>query len=146
MLRLLVTGSRAWTDAASIRRVLDERLSAHGAMVLYHGHHPAGADAVADRWALEALDSGAVVVLHRFTAEWGRYGRRAGPIRNAEMVRAFRAAALDVDVAEVHGFLRGASPGTTGCLELAERAGFEPVVHRWEEVTGGEHLRLDVGR
>jgi hypothetical protein len=139
MLRLIVSGSRAWDRPAYVRSVLDGLLLAHGEMVLYLGMCPDGTDAASHAWYLDRQAAGASVALAAFAVDvtldgpWPAAGQR----RNVRMVHSF---AADVagggrrDAAEVHGFLRGRSPGTRGCLEAARRAGFQPTVHRYEAV------------
>lgn len=125
-LRILVTGSRNWTDRDAIARALFDALAAYAREairempVLVHGG-ARGADTIADQvwrermlWA-ELADP----EIHR--ADWERYGRRAGMVRNAEMVNAGATVCL--------AFPLGDSPGTRGCIRLAEKAGIPVVVH-----------------
>jgi hypothetical protein len=85
-LRVLVTGSRDWGDRAKVRGILDYIGGRYGydGMVVVHGHCPTGADAFADEWAQDNADLG--VIVERHPAEWNRHGKRAGFLRNAEMV------------------------------------------------------------
>jgi hypothetical protein len=78
MLKVLVTGSRNWTDVESIRRDLSgfpaDTLIIHGAA--------RGADSIANRVAKEYGYS-----IARFPARWKKDGRKAaGPIRNSRML------------------------------------------------------------
>ena len=111
--RLLVTGSRTWTDHEAIRAELSrawKQLGKHPGTVLVHGACPTGADKIADEvWH----EWGMPVEPH--PADWGRYGRRAGPIRNTLMVRA--------GADHVLAFPVGHSPGTRGCIRTARQAG-----------------------
>lgn len=116
--RVLVTGSRAWTDAAVVRTALTEAWRAAGQpLVVVHGGCPTGADAIAAAWVAEHEFAGMAAEVHR--ADWARHGRAAGPIRNAAMV----AAGADVCLA----FPAGPSRGTRGCVELAKQAGITVV-------------------
>lgn len=73
------------------------------------GDCPTGADAIATRiW----VQLGGLPEIH--AADWSR-GKRAGPERNARMVR------MGADL--LLAFILDASPGATGCAEMAERAG-----------------------
>lgn len=134
MLRLLVTGSRTWSDAGCIWRTLDELLARHGGIVLVHGACAKGADAHAHGWAQRRQAEGANVLIEAHPANWGRYGRAAGMTRNAEMVKA-----LGADGGEVacHAFIRDDSRGASHCAKHARRAGIPVTVHRYEEASRG---------
>ena len=81
-MRLLVTGGRDYSDEATVTRVLNEIMPA----VLIVGD-ARGADALAREWATATnIERGEPVLLHVFDADWDRYGKRAGPIRNQRML------------------------------------------------------------
>lgn len=96
---VMVTGSRTWADEEAVRHVFN-RLRAAWPLgdafrpVLLSGHCPTGADAIAERvWASAGFE------ILTFPADWGRFGRSAGPRRNQDMVDtlvAFRAAGVRV--------------------------------------------------
>lgn len=118
-MRILITGSRDWTDRAAIAAAL---IKVH----VYAAIEPAKVTVVhgdargADRIAADlAHQFGCNVEAH--PADWDRHGKGAGPRRNAEMV----AAGADVCLA----FPIGASPGTRGCIRLAKQAGIPVTVH-----------------
>lgn len=116
--RILITGSRTWTDRDAIRRALVKAGQDAGvhpqAVTVVHG----GARG-ADRMAADlAREFGCAVEM--FPADWDRFGKAAGHRRNAEMV----AAGADVCLA----FPLGESRGTRGCMRLAEQAGIPVVV------------------
>lgn len=75
--RLLVCGSRAWSDAQRVYRELDVLLP----RVVIHGACPTGADDMADTWA-----SAGWVGIEKYAADWERDGKSAGPKRNARML------------------------------------------------------------
>jgi hypothetical protein len=118
--RILVTGSRDWTDARKVEdeifRALYEMKTPHYEAVLLHGACPRGADAIADAYAVA---NGMHVI--RRPAQWitpdGHLDRAAGFRRNAELV------ALDPDLCLA--FVRRASRGASMTADLAERAGIE---------------------
>jgi hypothetical protein len=118
--RLLVTGSRTWRNITLIRNVLGSVHRAHPGAVLVSGRCPAGADAVAEScWAAfcgmtvdEAIAAGRI---EPHPADWDRYGTRAGPIRNGEMIKA--------GADECVAFIRAESAGATGCADGAGMAG-----------------------
>jgi len=107
--RVLVTGSRTWTDTQAIRDAL-AAVWGDGTAVLVSGACPGGADRLAEQcWT----SWGGTVERH--PADWDRYGRAAGPRRNTAMV------ALGADVCLA--FPLGASPGTRHCMRMANAAG-----------------------
>jgi hypothetical protein len=119
--RVLVTGSRTWTDRTTIRAALD-RVRAEVAErglepVIVHGACPRGADAIADQWC---QDTG--VRVERWPADWRNGGRGAGMMRNAEMVASRPAMCL--------AFIRDNSPGASQCAALADLTGIPVRRHR----------------
>src|SRR5206468_1198725 len=77
MKRLLICGDRRWTDLAMI---LEAMRALPGDTVIIEGE-AAGADSLA-RLCAEARSMRVL----RFPADWKRYGRAAGPIRNRQML------------------------------------------------------------
>lgn len=75
-MRVLVTGSRRWADYATIRNAI----CISGASLIIEGS-ALGADALA-KWAAE--DFGIPILT--FNAEWSKYGKAAGSIRNQKML------------------------------------------------------------
>lgn len=120
--RILVTGSRDWSDDQSVRATLGE--VARPGDTLVSGACPTGADALAEEfWRTQGP-------IERHPADWSK-GRGAGPARNAHMV----SLGADVCIAFVgectspRCTIPGAhdSHGATGCVALAERAGI-PII------------------
>lgn len=113
-MRILVTGSRTWTDEAlmwstfcrEIYSVLDHHTLIHGGA--RGADEMAGAEADKFGWSVEV-----------YPADWEQYGKRAGYVRNAEMV----AKGADICLAFIHNDSRGA----TMCADLAEKAGIKTV-------------------
>ncbi len=111
--RVLVTGSRTWTDQAVIAAALGDHCPP--GTVLVTGACLRGADAIAERlWR----SRGGQVEHH--PADWSA-GRGAGFARNAAMV------ALGADACLA--FIRDASPGASHAARLADLAGIP--VHRY---------------
>jgi N-methylhydantoinase A/oxoprolinase/acetone carboxylase beta subunit len=112
--RLLVTGSRTWTDEGviytALRKAFDELGGPEEEIVLVHGAAK-GADTIAatiwSRWAMMPLEA------HR--AMWEVWGKKAGRNRNAVMVQR----GADMCLA----FIVDGSSGASHCAALAEEAG-----------------------
>lgn len=117
--RVLVTGSRNLNDRAAVWDALDEQYRIHGAMTVVHGAHWEGADVFAAQWATSALADGLNIIHDPHPAEWKKYKRAAGPLRNKKMVD------LGADI--VLAFPRGKSSGTRNAMSLARTAGIKVV-------------------
>lgn len=119
-MRILITGSRDWTDKVAVANAIREAWLTFGrpyGTIVVHGG-ATGADYIADVYAKRL---GFITEPHK--AEWDKHGKAAGPIRNKEMVDA----GADVCLA----FIKNNSKGATGCAALAEKAGIP--VHIWRE-------------
>lgn len=112
MMRLCVAGSRNYTDQTRLEQAISGWLTDHGLtwadITLIEGGAP-GADSLAK----QAAENHHVVV-EEHAADWGRYGRMAGPIRNRRM-----ADCSDALIA----FPLGASRGTWGMIHEMNRRG-----------------------
>lgn len=140
-LRVLVTGSRSWTDTDTIHNALlaawsDAIEADYDGITVIHGG-AAGADTIADQWAHNHREHGVQVEQHN--ADWEgpcadtcppghRKARRdgtdycplAGHRRNQVMVN---------KAPVVLAFQRAKSTGTADCIRRAEKAG--SLVRRW---------------
>ena len=121
--RILVTGSRDWSNAASVTRefhALWYRLNGnqppegHTRIIVVDGAAP-GLDEIAHR---EAVRRG--WGSERHPADWTTHGKRAGPIRNQAMVD------LGADICLA--FPTASSVGTWDCVRRANRAGIRVIV------------------
>lgn len=120
-MRILVTGSRDWPDDSSVYEQLENYLSAGAAteFVIIHGACPTGADAHAAffcediQWTAERIN--VQVTEERYPADWHQYGKRAGFVRNAQMVDK----GADICLA----FIKNESKGASMTARLAEKAG-----------------------
>ena len=119
--RVLVTGSRDWTDWETIFAALDRELaSTEGLMTLVHGA-ARGADSLAAEWGRLMEKWLYAVKVEPHEAEWERYGNSAGHIRNKKMVD------LGEDVCLA--FQLGVSRGTRDCMAAAKAAGIPVIDH-----------------
>jgi predicted polyphosphate/ATP-dependent NAD kinase len=110
-MRILVCGSRNYTDAELIRGILN--IYRDDSPTIVHGDCR-GADSIADHAALMlGYDS------ERWAADWKKHGRAAGPIRNRQM--------LDSGVDLVLAF--GVGRGTSDCVGEATRRNIPVVRH-----------------
>ena len=113
-MRVIVTGSRAWPDPVRVAHELTQLYLQHGPFVLVHGACATGADAAAAHWMnCAGHDLGCYEI--PYPADWEKFGKGAGPIRNAQMVKA----GADLVLA----FPLPGGKGTQGTIDLAEAAG-----------------------
>ena len=108
--RVLITGSRHWTDKNTIEYALQSVCKHFGdETVLVHGNCPTGADNIASTlWQSWGLQH------EPHDADWNTHGKKAGPIRNVEMVNS----SIDLCLA----FPLGNSRGTQHCMREAAKA------------------------
>lgn len=89
-MRVLICGSRQWHDRPKIREVLKrlqgEAREAGEEFVVIHGACPDGADLIADQICESELGMTPGVDLIREPAQWKRYQRAAGGVRNQLML------------------------------------------------------------
>lgn len=120
--RILVTGSRRWTDRRIIEVALEGQRKAFGDnSILVHGAcEYGGADIIArDIWRAWGLPD------EPHPAERDRRGRIQGPKRNWEMVR------LGADICLA--FPMSDSRGTWQCIKAARRSLIPVIVYRQKE-------------
>ena len=118
--RILVTGSRTWDDYDLVRTALAAACYQNFPVTIVHGACPSGADAIASWW-VQQIGRNLAITEERHPADWKKLGKRAGPVRNAEMVK------LGADVCLA--FIRDRSRGATHTANLAEKTGIP--VRRW---------------
>lgn len=111
-MQVLVCGDREWSDPVFLGEALTALLKEFGPFVVIEGACR-GADRMAGEWA--ELTEG--VGRRTFPADWRRYGRGAGPVRNAQML----ACGPDLVVA-FHDSLE-TSAGTKNMVKQAEAHG-----------------------
>lgn len=104
MIKLAIVGSRSFNDYEKMCKTLD-RLKFH--VVVSGG--AGGADSLAERYAEE---HGLGTIIHK--ADWDKYGKSAGYIRNKRIVE---------DCHAMIAFWDGESRGTKHSIDLAKQAG-----------------------
>lgn len=121
-MRILITGSRDWDDYETIQTALYDTAfggPAHAGVVqtlphyevtIINGMCPTGADKMCYDWAEHGN-----ILTERHPADWKQYGKRAGFVRNQEMVDS----GADVCLA----FIKNESKGASMTARIAEAAG-----------------------
>lgn len=117
-MRILITGSRDWPESQRHRIADAFNYYAPGVHTLVSGACPTGADLMCEQ---EAEARGWEVERH--PADWEAHGKRAGFLRNAEMV------ALGADMCIA--FIKDRSRGATMTRSLAQHAGI--TVYTYEQ-------------
>lgn len=126
-MRVLVTGSRHWTDTGAIQEQVVKLAERHpGPMVLVHGGQVSRNPENRSRYGADYLAAMIATrlgwVTEEFPAEWDRFGRSAGPIRNQMMVD------HGADLCLV--FPMPDSRGTWDCVRRAKAAGIPLIICR----------------
>jgi len=104
VMRVIVCGGRNYRDRAAVFAALDRLHAERGIDFLIQGVAD-GADYLAWQWADERG-----VPCGSYPAQWDEHGKRAGPIRNQEMI----------DEGKADGVV--AFPGGKGTADLVQRA------------------------
>jgi hypothetical protein len=102
---IIVCGGRDFADQAGAWRLLDEEHQRHPIGLLIHGA-ARGADTIAEGWARDRQ-----IEYRGVPALWKRFGKSAGPRRNARMVsillhyrdQSWPVAAITVALCRSHG-------------------------------------------
>lgn len=113
--RIIICGGREWDDYYAIKSVI-EKLPRN--TVIIHGACR-GADKLAERACVKLRRR-----FKRYPADWIRYRRGAGPIRNTQMLVEER----PVKVIAFHDDIEN-STGTKDMIAQAEDAGIEVELH-----------------
>lgn len=114
-MRVLVCGSRTFNDQflfdLAMNGFLDEFEPRASELVIISGLAK-GADTMAVDWAKKNN-----VTYEGYPAQWDKYGRAAGPVRNQQM--------LDTGVDLVIAFPKGEAKGTRHMMKIAKEKGVE---------------------
>lgn len=118
MMRVIVAGTRTFKDYELLRSKLDEFLKDIEDIEIVSGS-ARGADALGERYAKEKGYK-----ITRFPADWNRFGKSAGYIRNEEMAKY-------ADKCVV--FWDGVSRGSFHMINLAKKYNLELHIIRYKE-------------
>ena len=110
-MKIVVGGCRDFFDYPVVSYHLDTLLKQYDPAdtIVFLSGHCSGVDQLVERYAIEHAHS-----LILFPAEWERYGRAAGPIRNKSMVESSD---------QVVAFWDGKSRGTASLIGYARKLG-----------------------
>lgn len=119
MTRIIIAGSRKFNDYSKMLNKLDELgihlLATMDDIEIVSGH-ASGADTLGEKFA-KAYN----YPLKIFPAEWDKYSKAAGPIRNEQMAKY----AAEADRGILVAFPIGESRGTKNMIKLAKQYGLE---------------------
>lgn len=121
-MKVIVTGSRKWSDGGRVWRELTKLFVTSGPFHLMHGDCSTGADAMAHQW-FQGVGRELGCTEERFAANW-EVGPRAGPDRNRRMVRAGADLVLAFPLPE--------GSGTQNTMNLARQANITVIEFRGE--------------
>lgn len=107
MFRVIIAGGRDFNDYPLLAKTMDELLVNIPDEIIVVSGTAKGADTLGERYAVERGYS-----IYTFSADWKKYGKRAGFLRNEEMAKN-----ADALVA----FWDGESRGTKHMIDLALR-------------------------
>lgn len=110
--KILICGSRDWTDTQEIFEIIDSLPS--GSIVITGAAR--GADRIAEKLAKEKG-----LVVESYPANWDKFGKRAGYLRNIEM--------LDQNPDRVYAFPLGESKGTNHTIKESIKRGIPTIVY-----------------
>lgn len=126
---LAVSGWRGWTDAPFIERWLEwARLEG---FVLIRFGDATGVDEITFQWAARMRTETGDLLLSRYMADWSRFNRGAGPIRNRQMLLGLKPDDPKQSRADLllafpqPGVLPGFGSGTWSCIGEACCQGIE---------------------
>ena len=119
-LRVLVCGSRTYTDEAEVHNVLSAVHRVHGPIDTIIDGAARGADTLGWGWGYNTPG----VQSERYPANWNLHGRAAGPIRNQQMLDEGKP---DLVLAFVDKPL-SQSRGTADMVERSRAAGLRVIV------------------
>ena len=122
--RYIVAGGVHFEDYETLKTTLDDLFKEipKDELEVVSGHAK-GADSLGERYAEEKGIRCTV-----FPADWKKYGRAAGPIRNKQMLEY-----ATEQEAGLIAFWNGESKGTKNMISIAEKAGIEVKIVRYQK-------------
>lgn len=114
-MHVLITGSRDWSNIKAITDKLDDLFDNDSKLIICHGD-ARGADRIAADYARRMN-----IPVRSFPANWDKYGKRAGVIRNQQMLDEFKPEL-------VLAFPIASSIGTYDMIRRARSAGVTVIV------------------
>jgi hypothetical protein len=115
-MRTIIAGSRTITDYSTVFNAMN--FSQLKPTIILSGCAE-GADKLGERWAKEHN-----IPIERYPANWNKYGKKAGYLRNAEMVEKADALVAIWD---------GVSRGTKHTIDLANKKGIKVFIYEWRK-------------
>lgn len=116
--RIIICGGRHFNDYEALESLVNSALTEKGLdsneVEIVSGHCE-GADMLGELYAEKHG-----IVCKAFPAEWEKYGRAAGPIRNSQMIEYASESAIPIVVA----FVSPRTKGTTDTVNKAIKRGF----------------------
>lgn len=114
-MKILITGSRKWTDVKTI----EQAILLHKATCVVEGAAP-GADLIA-----EGVCKRHQINYRGYPAKWTKLGKKAGPVRNTEMLHVEHIQMMPIDggIDLCLAFPMQGSIGTVDMMEQAAHAG-----------------------
>lgn len=117
MFKVIIAGTRTFDDYEALKAYADYKLGQIKEDIEIISGGATGADALGERYAKEKG-----YTIKRFPADWNRYGRKAGPLRNKQMADYADAVII---------FWDGSSRGTKNMLEIAREQGLKIGIYKY---------------
>lgn len=116
MVKIIVAGSRSFSDYEMLKEKLDELIKGRKNTEIVSGTAK-GADLLGEKYARERGFE-----IKRFPADWDKFGKKAGYLRNEQMAKYANACVC---------FWDGNSRGTKSMIDLAEKHNLKTFVIRY---------------
>lgn len=119
--RVIVCGGRDFNDVDKCNQALDYYLRESNDKYEIVSGHAKGADTLGEQYAISNN-----IELTLFPADWNKYGRAAGPIRNRQMLDyALKSKAIII------AFWNGKSRGAKNMIDISTNAGVTVYIEKY---------------